>query len=79
MNYYIIIFILFISKFFISQEEKINFLNFGIINITSELLLDNANWEVNLEFNDTIFYFKKKSSSNQQNLFFNINEKILDN
>mgnify|MGYP001282691513 FL=1 len=79
MKYYIIIFILFISKFFISQEEKINFLNFGIINITSELLLDNANWEVNLEFNDTVFYFKKKSSSNQQNLFFNINEKILDN
>ena len=76
MKYYIIIFILFISKFFISQEEKINFLNFGIINITSELLLDNANWEVNLEFNDTIFYFNKKSTSNQQNLFFNINEKI---
>ena len=76
MKYYSLILILLLNKIISSQEEKINFLNFGIINITSELFLDNAKWEVYLELKDTIISFEKNSSSNQKNLVFNINEKI---
>ena len=76
MKYYTIIFLLFLFKFFPSQEEKISFLDFGIINISSELLLDEAKWEVSLVFKDTNISFEKKSSSDQQSLGFNLNEKV---
>ena len=76
MKYYITIFILITSKFFCSQEEKISFLKYGIISISSDLTLDDALWEVSLFTKDSIISIKKKSFSNKESLTFNINEKI---
>lgn len=70
--------ILFKFFFIIAQEEKINFIDFGIINIYSETYLDQSNWELIINNNDTIFNFYNKTTNNEENIFFNVNKKIFE-
>lgn len=71
-------FIILKNFFLIAQEEKIKFIDFGIINIYSETFLDQSNWELIINKNDTIFNFYNKTTNSEENIFFNVNRKIFD-
>ena len=66
---------LFMNKKF-SQTEKINFLNFGVVEIVSENYLDLAEWEMKLITKDTTYSLFEKSDPADSFCFFNITEKV---
>ena len=66
---------LLINKKF-SQTEKINFLNFGVVEIVSESYLDLAEWEMKLITKDTTYSLFEKSAPADSFCFFNIAEKV---
>ena len=66
---------LFINQNF-SQTEKINFLNFGVVEIVSESYLDLAEWEMKLITKDTTYSLFEKSEPVDSFCFFNIAEKV---
>lgn len=56
----------------LSQTEKINFLNFGVISISNETFLDATTWQLTLEFEDTTYGLEKESIKKNSYIFFNV-------
>ena len=67
-------FILLNGSTLISQIEKINFLNFGVIKISSETFLDATEWQLTLESEDTAYVLDKESTKTSSYICFNVLE-----
>ena len=65
-------FVLFSLSSLFSQSEKINFLNFGLISVSSETFLDATMWQLTLESEDTTFVLEKESTKTSSYIFFNV-------
>jgi len=67
---------LLINKKF-SQTEKINFLNFGVVEIVSESYLDLAEWEMKLITKDTTYSLFEKSGPADLFVFLILQKRLI--
>ena len=70
---YIFTLIIFKVSFILGQKEKIEFIDFGIIKVSSDLFLGENFWNLSISSNDTTVFLEKKSTINQNHIFFNVN------
>lgn len=69
-------FILFNGSTLLSQIEKINFLQFGVISVSSETFLDATTWQLTLESEDTTYSLFKDSKKTSKYIFFNVSKLV---